>query len=408
MSKIIFVNRFFYPDQSATSQLLTDLATKLDFDANVNIVVITSRRVMADPRIRLDKNEVFGGVQINRVYTTSFGKKRLLGRMLDFLFFYVTAFFKLLVIAGKDDVVVVKTDPPFLSVISMFAVKLKRAKQINWLQDIYPEVASRLGIKIFDGVFGRVMVGIRNYSLRKSWGNVVLGEVMASHVESMGVDKDKIHIIHNWSDGNIIKPIEKKSNYLIKEWALEDKFVVCYSGNMGRAHEFDTILKAIENLSSYKEIVFLFIGDGAKRQWLEDQARQKKLENVFFKPYQDFSKLSYSLSVGDIHLISLIPELEGLIVPSKLYGVMAAGRPSFFVGAKNAEIKKILEENNCGRSFLVGEPDNLVSEILAVKEDKSSLRQMSESARSEYMRKYDKPVALKHWQVLLNNAVDKA
>jgi glycosyltransferase involved in cell wall biosynthesis len=174
---------------------------------------------------------------------------------------------------------------------------------------------------------------------------------------------------------------------------------------MGRAHEFDTILNAIEILKSYNDIAFLFIGDGAKRQWLESQAKQRKLDNIIFKPYQDFSKLSYSLSVGDVHLISLIPELEGLIVPSKLYGVMAAGRPSLFVGSDEGEIKRILAESNCGRSTLIGEADNLANEIITLYKDKELLYQISKNARSEYMKKYDKPVALQNWQSLLSDAV---
>ncbi len=405
MSKIIFVNRFFYPDQSATSQLLTDLVTKLNFGADVDTVVVASRRVMADPSINLNKTEVVDGVQVNRVYTTNFGKKALFGRALDFLLFYFTSFFLLLKIVEKGDVVVVKTDPPLISLTTMLAVKIKSAKQINWLQDIYPEVASRLGIKIFNGLIGRFLASIRNYTLRKSIYNVVLGEVMSSHVEKLGVDGDRIRIIHNWSDGCSIKPIDKESNYLIKEWGLEGKFIVCYSGNMGRAHEFDTIINAIEYLKSYRDIMFLFIGDGAKRRWLEDHAKQRKLDNIMFKPYQDFSKLSYSLSVGDVHLISLIPELEGLIVPSKLYGVMAAGRPSLFVGSDEGEIKKILVESNCGRSTLIGDVDNLVKKIITLYEDRELLFQISENARSEYMKKYDKPVALKKWQALLSGAL---
>lgn len=405
MSKVIFVNRFFYPDQSATSQLLTDLVSKLDFGADAEVFVVASRRVMADPSISLTKSEIIDGVHVKRVYTTNFGKKVLPGRILDFLIFYFTSFFLLLRIVSKGDVVVVKTDPPLILLTTMVAVKIKRAKQINWLQDIYPEVASRLGIKVFRGILGKILVAMRNHVLRASFCNVVLGEIMSSHVESMGVHKERIKIIHNWSDGNSIKPIDKWSNTLLKEWGLEDKFIVCYSGNMGRAHEFDTILDTIERLKSYKDIIFLFIGDGAKRQWLEGQAKQRKLDNILFKPYQDFSKLSYSLSVGDVHLISLIPELEGLVVPSKLYGVMAAGRPSLFIGSGGGEINKILAESNCGRSVLIGEADNLAKEIIALYEDKELLLRIGKNARSEYMKKYDKPVALKNWQALLSDAV---
>ena len=406
MSKIIFVNRFYCPDQSATSQLLTDLTTKLDFDSNVEIVVITSRRVMSDPNICLNAEDIVDGVNVKRVYTTNFGKKVLIGRLLDFFFFYITSFFMLLRIANKNDVVVVKTDPPLISVTSSIAVRLKGAKQINWLQDIYPEVACRLGVKGFNGFLGKLLINIRNYTLRKALFNVVLGDVMFSHVESLGIDSNKIKIIHNWSDGEIIKPIDKESNHLIKEWNLDNKFVVCYSGNMGRAHEFDTILDAIENLVSNKDIVFLFIGDGAKKQWLVEQSELRNLNNMMFMPYQDFSQLSYSLSVGDVHLISLISELEGLIVPSKFYGVMAAGRPSFFIGSEKSEIKNMLDECNCGQSFLIGEAEKLSREIESLSYAKESNAEMCRRARLSYLEKYDKSVAICKWQELLSKALN--
>jgi len=406
MPKIIFVNRFFYPDQSATSQLLSDLAPKLKFDTDVSVMVVTSRRVMADPTISLHHKETIDGVEIKRVYTTNFGKKMLAGRLFDFFLFYITSFFMLLRTVHKGDVVVVKTDPPLISVTSMIAVRLKGAKQINWLQDIYPEVAARLGVKGFNGVLGRLLLKIRNYTLKQSLYNVVLGEVMFSHVKSLGVNSDKIKIIHNWSDGNIIKPVEKKSNYLIDKWELNNKFVVCYSGNMGRAHEFDTILNAIEKLRENKNIIFLFIGGGAKRQWLEDQAKQRNLINMIFKPYQDFSELSYSLSIGDVHLISLIPELEGLIVPSKFYGVIAAGRTAFFIGSESGEIKKILVDSACGQSFSIGDDEGLAKAIVHLAKNKEENVYMNEMARSEYIKKYDKPVALKKWQALLSAAIN--
>ena len=404
--KIIFVNRFFYPDQSATSQLLTDLVTKLEFNSDVEVLVVTSRRIMADPDMTLPAVGCIDGVNIRRVYTTSFGKNALIGRLFDFSFFYLASFFTLLRVVNRNDIVVVKTDPPLISVISNVAVRLKGAKQINWLQDIYPEVASRLGVKGLGGGVGKLLVKLRNSSLVNSEYNVVLGEVMSSHVESLGVDKKNIRIIHNWSDGDIIKPVDRKSNYLAKEWGLEDKFVVCYSGNMGRAHEFSTILDAVEILKPNKNIVFLFIGDGAKRQWLESQVKERDLCNMVFKPYQDFSKLSYSLSIGDVHLISLIPELEGLIVPSKFYGVMAAGRPSFFVGSDVAEIKTMLKESDCGQSFLYGESESLASEIEALSNDKQRNLKMCERARLDYMEKYDRTVAIRNWQNLLLEMLD--
>lgn len=401
MSKIIFVNRFFYPDQSATSQILSDLAVELVNEHRLEVVVLCSRRIMSDPSVMLSKYDDVKGVKVIRVFTTSLGKSSLIGRALDFMFFYITSFVTLLAITKRKDIIVAKTDPPLISVTSYFVSKIKGAYLVNWLQDIYPEVAIRLGVKGFDGLLGRLLTRVRNNVLLNSKCNVVLGDIMLNHVTSLGVKQSNLKVIHNWSDGNVVKPIDRASNSLISDWGLKDKFVVCYSGNMGRAHEFDTILGAIQLLRDINNIVFIFIGGGAKKQYIEDKRAQYGLDNIFFKPYQEFNNLSFSLSVGDVHLITLIPELEGLIVPSKLYGVLAAGRPALFIGAEKSEVRAIIEDGKCGSSFAIGDSESLATKIKFLCDNRDVLNEMSDNARSVYMRKYDKRIAFSKWAELL-------
>jgi colanic acid biosynthesis glycosyl transferase WcaI len=180
---------------------------------------------------------------------------------------------------------------------------------------------------------------------------------MAEKVRALGVSADRIRVVPNWSDDDQITPVPPAANPLRREWKLEDKFVVGYSGNLGRAHEFDTILAAAERLKDHPQIVFVIIGGGHRFEELARCVQDRGLApNFRFQPYQDDAVLKYSLSLPDVHWISLRPELEGLIVPSKVYGIAAAGRAIIAITAKTGEIAPLVEQYKCG---MVVEPGNV-------------------------------------------------
>ena len=263
MNKIVFINRFFYPDHSATSQLLTDLAFHLAGQSH-QVLVISSRQRYGDPTSMLSPRDEVKGVLIQRVWSTRFGRTQLLGRTLDYATFYFTAAMALLTHVRAGDIVVAKTDPPLISVVAAMVAKIRRAKLINWIQDLFPEVAGALGI----GAIGRLeglLRSVRNWSLRTASKNVAIGDGMAKKLAGEGIKLEAIQVIHNWADGCAIQPVDREKNDLRREWKLREKFVVGYSGNIGRAHEFETILDAAEKLKSAANIVFLFIGGGAQR-----------------------------------------------------------------------------------------------------------------------------------------------
>jgi len=399
MPKIIFVNRFFYPDHSATSQLLTDLAFHMAKTGS-SVYVVTSRQSYDDPDSVLVTNDSVQGVRVVRVWTTRFGRQNLAGRALDYLTFYLSAARGLLVLLERGDIVVAKTDPPLVSVVAATTAKIRGARLINWTQDLFPEVAGALrvgGIGLLTGV----LRWIRNWSLRAAHTNVAIGDCMAKKVAEEGIREDAIRVIHNWSDGLAIQPVGRKKNDLRREWGLQSKFVVGYSGNMGRAHEFDTILNAAETLRDHTEIVFLFIGAGPQRDRIKDEVQRRALGNILFKPYQPRERLTLSLSVPDVHLISLQPSLEGLIVPSKFYGIAAAGRPTLYVGDSEGEIPSILSQENCGYTISIGDSRGLADCILKMSQDDELVRQLGKCARAAFDRQYDKSHALRAWEQLL-------
>ncbi len=243
--RILFVNRYFFPDHSAASQLLSDLGFYLAGES-LQVIVITGRQRYDDPKARLPAREMMRNVRIFRVWSSRFGRGHLLGRAMDYASFYLTAAWRLIVLVKKGDVIIAKTDPPLAGVFAALVARIKGAKLINWIQDMFPEVAQALGVRITKGGVGAVMRGLRNYSLGVASANVVIGERMAMRLEKEGVSAHSIRVIHNWADGESIYPVSAEENPLCVEWGLQRKFIVGYSGNMGRAHEFETILGAAE------------------------------------------------------------------------------------------------------------------------------------------------------------------
>ncbi|MBX3302531.1 MAG: glycosyltransferase family 4 protein [Nitrospira sp.] len=402
MAKTVFVNRYFYPDYSATSQLLSDLAFDLA-SRGQDIHVVTGCQLYGNPLASLPAEESIRGVRVHRVRTSRFGRATLWGRMVDYLTFYLGATWRLLRMIRRGDIVVAKTDPPMMSVPAAWAVKLKGGVLVNWVQDLFPEVATSMdvyGVRFAAPMLKR----LRNQSLRLGRSNVVLGEIMAKRLRDEGIPSDRITIIENWADGDAIQPISRQDNPLVQEWGLDGKFVMGYSGNMGHVHEFKTMIDAAEQLRHADDIAFVFIGDGIARRWLESEVVRRGLANVQFHPYQAADRLQWSLSVPDVHFVSLRPTLEGLIVPSKFYGIAAAGRPIIHIGDPDGEIARILERERCGWSFCVGEVDALATCILQLARGGREVIDAGLCARRAFDRKYSRLHALDSWRLLLESA----
>jgi colanic acid biosynthesis glycosyl transferase WcaI len=402
MAKTIFINRYFYPDHSATSQLLSDLAFDLA-SRGQEIHVITGCQLYGNPHASLPDEESIRGVRVHRVRTSRFGRGRLLGRVVDYLTFYLGATWRLSRLIRPGDIVVAKTDPPMMSVPAAWMVKLKQGVLVNWVQDLFPEVATSLdvyGVRFAAPMLKR----LRNQSLQSGRTNVVLGEIMAERLRAEGVPSDRITIIENWADGDAIQPVDKRDNPLIREWGLDGKFILGYSGNMGHVHEFKTMLDAAERLNDVSEIAFVLIGDGMARQWLISEAARRGLKNTQFHPYQSADHLRWSLSLPDVHFVSLRPTLEGLIVPSKFYGIAAAGRPIIHIGDPDGEIARIIERERCGWSFCIGEVEALTNCILRLFQEEREVADAGLRARRVFDRKYSRLHALDSWRLLLESA----
>ena len=418
--KLIFLNRFFHPDHSATSQILSDLAFALA-ERGKKVCVITGRQRYDAPKHVLPTRETIAGVAVHRVWASRFGRTNLSGRAVDYATFYMSAAWRLWCLAERGDVVIAKTDPPMVSVIAAGVCWLRGARLINWLQDIFPETAQNLGVggRAATLAYG-LMRRLRNRSLMAAHMNVVLGKRMAERVLSFDIPSDRVRIVHNWADGSAVTPLSHEANALRGEWELGDAFVVAYSGNLGRAHDVETVLDAMQlvaaagdpampatSKSAYRSVLWLFIGDGALFGHLKAEVARRGFTSVRFKPYQPRALLAKSLSAGDVHLISLRPELEGLIVPSKFYGIAAVGRPTLFIGDVNGEIAELVARYQCGRTVAIGNAAQLAQTVLELARDEGQCRLMGKHAREAFEAEFDKPLAIARWEALLGEISGK-
>jgi glycosyltransferase involved in cell wall biosynthesis len=397
--RIFFINRYFDPDQSATSRMTSSLAFALA-SAGWTVHVITGRQLYNDPKANLPAFAMTRGVMIHRVLGFRFGRMRLLGRLFDYMSFYAGASWRFWRLVTRGDVVVAGTDPPLFSVCAAFVSRLAGARQINWLQDLFPEVANALHIK----GCGRWLAGglsvMRDISLKSAAANVVPGESMASYLGRRGIPQELIWVRHNWSDGARVRPVAPEQNRLRRDWGLRGKFVVGYSGNMGRAHDFTTIIAAAAALRHSPYIVFVLIGDGQQRLWIEDQVRELNLCNVMLKPLQPEARLSESLSLPDVHLVSLRPGLEGFVVPSKFYGAAAAGRGVLFIGNPDGDMGELVRTGSCGAVIAEGDHMTLRHWILTLHDSPETCAEWGRNARLLFEKRFDQSSACASWQDL--------
>jgi colanic acid biosynthesis glycosyl transferase WcaI len=396
LPRIVFVNRYFSPDESATSRMLSDLAFRLAA-RGVLVSVVTSRQLYEDPRAALAPRESIRGVTVHRVATATRGRSRLTGRALDYASFHVTAGIELVRLLSRGDVVVAKTDPPLISIAVERAAAWRGATLVNWLQDLFPEVATALAPGALPGWLERGLTAARDRTLRAAAMNVVLSEGMRARLIARGIDARRVSVIPNWANAVDDAPLTTAQSKTRRRVGLDRDFVVGYSGNLGRAHEFDTLLGAARLLRGDPDIAFLITGGGAKASALRTAAQGEGLGNLVFQDYQPPELLGDSLAAADVHFVSLLPSMEGLIVPSKIYGILAAARPAVFVGDPQGDVASLIRDCNCGIVVPVGESALLAQELRALRDDRERVSAMGLRARQLASSRYTGEKAVTHW-----------
>jgi glycosyltransferase involved in cell wall biosynthesis len=394
--RVLLLNQFFYPDLAAAAQIATDLAADL-VAGGFEVTALASRGNYLGGK-KLAAHDLHRGVEIVRLPAASFGKRTLFHRAMDYASFYAAAASRLVTLP-KHDVLIALTTPPLIAATGLVAKALKGTRLVYWVQDLYPDVAVAFEVLRLGSLAARTMAAASRMVMRRADAVVALGEEMRDRCIGAGARPERTVVIPNWSDPFVVRPVAPDANGLRQQLANGAHTVVMYSGNIGRGHDIATLISAVRLLRDLREISFVFIGDGASRRELEVASRE--LPNLRLAPYQARAKLSESLSAGDLHLISLLPEVEGLIEPSKLYGIMAAGRPALFVGPPGSEVARTIEREHCGRVFRNGDAEGLAAAIRDLAVDPVEREAMGRRARAALEQRYSRSVATARFRELL-------
>lgn len=300
------------------------------------------------------------------------------------------------------DVNLFLTQPPLFFIWGYVLKKLRGQSYCVVLMDLYPHIAVQAGALSEKAIYTRIMSTAVRFALRRADGVIVIGRCMAERVHQMGVEQRRIHLIPNWIDQELLAPISSSENLFRREQAWDGKFVVLYSGNIGVSHYFDDLLEAARRLRTRPEILFVFIGNGARRHEIENYKARHSLENIVLLPFQALQNLAQSLSAGDLHFVSLRHGFEGVVVPSKTYGALAVGRPILYQGDSEGEIARIILEEDVGAVLPTGAVEELVVTIVRYAEDATLVKRQGHRARKLAEEQFSKQVAIERYTRVLS------
>lgn len=369
---LLILNEYYWPGVEATAHLLTELCEALASEYDVTVVTGATEDLGAGVEAR-------NGVRIVRVPSTSYERRRLSRRALNYVSYSFLATTQSLR-ERKPDVVLAMTDPPFLGAAAYAVARRFRAPLVVVSQDVFPEIAVQLGRLENPAVVGllRRLVG---FSLRRADRVVAIGDTMRRRLEVKGAAPENVRVIPNWVDTEAIHP-EPKDNEWSRAHGVADRFVVMHSGNIGHAQDLDTLIRATTLLRDLDDLRVLIVGNGARRAELGALAERLEADKVEFLPYQPRENLSLSLSAADVHVVGLARGLAGFVVPSRLYGVLAAGRPVIVAADDSTETAAVVEEAHAGIVVPPGRVDELAAVIRAAYDGKHDLAAMGQRARA--------------------------
>ncbi len=401
--KCIWVlSELYYPEESATGYNVTKVAEGLALRHRVR--VLTAQPTYKARGTRAPKDEIRNNVQIHRCAATTLDKDILAFRLVNLFTISISIFVNAIKRINRGDVVLVVTNPPTLPFLVFLACKLRGAKLVLRIEDVYPEALVAAGF----AKQGSVVVRALDLLHRKLYTGVdrviVLGRDMMQLVQNkIGNNAAHLTIITNWADTDQIVPLPRGTNALLQRHGIAEKFVVQYSGNMGRTHDIESLVQCAKRLESDDQIHFLFIGWGAKEPWLKKSVQELGLRNVIILPPQPRADLAVSLNACDVAIISFVSGMSGVSVPSRMYNIMAAGKPIIAVADKSSELAQMVEEENVGWVVEPELPERIAEVLLKAKSHRQLLVEMSARASTCVVEKYSEEAIMRKYESLMDS-----
>ncbi len=391
--RILLLNQFYRPDTASTGQHLTDVADALAARGH-EVHVVCSRRAYGGGPARFAVEEALGDVHVHRLPATGFGRASQLGRAADYLSFYALAWRRTMALPPMD-VYVPLTTPPLIGCVAAAAARRRKARLVVWSMDLYPEAAVALSVLRRGGAAHRVLARAARRLYRRADRVISLGEVMTRRLIEGGAPPERIAEASIWVPGEVVHPVSVGASRARRRWAPGAAPVMMYSGNLGMGHELETAVRAVDRLRGSVDLRVLFVGDGKLRRPLERLVGALGLEGVSFHPPQPLEHLADGLAAGDFHLVAQREGMQGLILPGKIFGVLAAGRATLFIGPHDTEIAAILRESGAGVVVPPGDVAAAAEAIRRLCADPAATGEMGRRARACYEARFgrDRSVA---------------
>ena len=395
--RLLVVNHYYWPGVEATAHLLTELCESLADEYEIRVLTGAPRGHGG-----IARREIRNGVEIVRVPSTAFDRARLGLRALNYVSYIGSSLLAGLV-GPRPDLVLCMTDPPMVGDVGLAVARRFRVPLLVVSEDVFPEIATMLG-RLNNRVLVAALREMVALYLRRADRIVAIGDTMRRRLQQKGADAERIRVIPNWVDTDAISP-QPRDNPWSRRHDLTGKFVVMHSGNIGHVQNLETLVRTTTFLSDLKTLAVVVIGDGARHADIMRLAERLETEAVHFLPYQDREELSMSLSSADIHFVGLAQGLAGYVVPSRLYGIMAAGRPVVVAADPDSETAQVVERVDCGIVIPPGRPELLAEVIRDAYEGSYDLEGMGARGREYVVEDADTRVALGRYRALLRELV---
>lgn len=416
--KLLMYAHYYHPDVASTGQILTELADGMKEHFDITVICVVPSYTGTISQAYKGKKYYFeeiNGIKIVRVRVPEFSKVNKVSRVKNIVTYFIRAIIATFKV-GKQDYVYSISQPPILGgFLGVLGKWIKKAKYIYNIQDFNPEQTMAVNYSKNQLVL-KTMMSLDKFNCKQADRVIVVGRDMLETLKSRfrlgnGALSKKLpnhSYINNWTDEMEIYPLESNHERVAsfkKKYGLENKFVFMYSGNIGLYYDLENLIKVVAKFKDEKEIVFAFVGEGTVKALLETYKKNHQLDNVRFIPYQDKADLIYSLNAGDVHWVVNAKGIRGVSVPSKLYGVMAAGRPVLAVLEEGSEARLIIEEAKCGYVNEPGNYDQIEQSIRKIIDEKETLvlEKMSEGGREYLVGNLTKDVSINKYISEINS-----
>jgi colanic acid biosynthesis glycosyl transferase WcaI len=384
--KVLLLNQAFYPDSVATSQYVTDLAKYLVTQGH-EVSVLCDRRDYTQRDRIYPAYEEFEGIQIHRLPSTGLGKRNFFTRLADAITYELCALWKLVVRIPRHDAVIAFTSPPLAGAQGALIAMIWRARFVYWIMNVNHEMAMEMGYLTRGSPLAFILTVLYRFTLRRADSIVVMDRWMKARVEKGGaIEPARILIVPLWPVHDPVVEEDdagsKRTNSFRENLGLGGKFVVAHSGNLSLIHPLDTVLGAAIRLKDDPSIAFAFFGYGIREKDIDETVRRHGLTNVLKFPYQPREKLGHSLGFADLQLVVMGNAASGLAHSSKIYSILATGRPYLFIGPHDSHIVgDILEVCRSGYHIEHGDIEGFLRVIELVRnltpEERRKYRQRS-------------------------------